>query len=178
MRKLAIAVPVAMVAGFVTYEAASQDQSATNTLQAVDVPAVSVVQTVPQAPHAPVVPPHHSVPAVPAVEVAVQHAQLAELNQLTAQLADLAVTIPAIDIDAEALANLTVHASAKADIAAAVDGFVQLIEQQNYDDLSEEQIVELTGSLLADIAANLEAYLKIETGEGKVRVVRDTGGGR
>jgi hypothetical protein len=175
MRKLAIAVPIAMVAGFVVYEAASQDQSDATTLQVIDVPAVNVVQTVSQAPHVTVVPPVHSVPLVPAVEVAAQQAQLAEL---TTQLADLAVTIPAIEIDAEALTNLTVHASAKADIAAAVEGFVELIEQQNYNDLSEEQIVELTGSLLADIAANLEAYLKIETKEGKLRVVGDTGGGR
>ena len=176
MRKLAIAVPVAMVAGFVIHEAASQDQPDATTLQLIDVPSASVVQTIPQAPPVPVVPPVPNVPAAPVV--AVQHAQLAELTELTTQLADLAVTIPAIEIDAEALANLRVHASAKADFAAAVDGFVQLIEQQNYEDLSEEQIVELTGTLLADIAANLEAYLKIETKEGKVRVVRDTGGGR
>jgi len=32
--------------------------------------------------------------------------------------------------------------------------------------------------LLADIAANLEAFLTVETKDGKVRVVRDSGGGR
>ena len=170
MRKLAIIVPVAMVAGFVIHDAAKQDKGH---IEVADATALTVVE-VPAMPEIPAVP---AAPVAPEVTV-IQQAKLAELATLSTQLADLAVTIPAIEIDAEALADFRVHAGAKADVAAAVSGFVELLEQQKYNDLSEEQIVELTGSLLADIAANLEAFLTVETKDGKVRVVRDSGGGR
>ena len=167
MRKLAIIVPVAMVAGFVIYDAAKDDK---HHLAVAEATALTVVE-VPAVPDVP------AVPVVPEITV-IQEAKLAELATLSTRLADLAITIPAVEIDAEALADFRIHAGAKADVAAAVNGFVELLEQQKYNDLTEEQIVELTGSLLADIAANLEAFLTIETKEGKVRVVRDSGGGR
>lgn len=170
MRKLAIIVPIAMVAGFVVHQTAQKDKSH---VKIADATALTVVE-VPAVPKVPVVP---AVPVVPEV-VAIREVELAELATLQAELAEIAVAIPAIEIDAEALANLRVHAEAKADIAAAVNGFVELLEQRKYDAMNEEQIVELTGSLLADIAANLEALLTIETKEGVVRVVRDTGGGK
>ena len=166
MRKLAIIVPVAMVAGFVIYDAARDDK---HHLAVAEATALTVVE-VPAVPNIP------AVPTVPEMTV-IDEAKLAELATLSTRLADLAVTIPAVEIDAEALADFRIHAGARADVAAAVSGFVELMEQQNYNDLNEEQIVELTGSLLADIAANLEAFLTIETKEGKVRVVRDSGGG-
>ena len=167
MRKLAIIAPVAMVAGFVIHDAAKEDQ---HHVVVADATALTVVE-VPAVPEIP------AVPDVPAVTV-IHEVKLAELTTLSTRLADLAVMIPAVEIDAEALADLRIHAAAKADVAAAVSGFVELMEQQKYNELNEGQIVELTGSLLADIAANLEAFLTIETKEGKVRVVRDTGGGR
>jgi len=167
MRKLAIIVPVAMVAGFVIYDAAKDDK---HHLAVAEATALTVVEV-------PAVPDIPAVPVVPEITV-IQEAKLAELATLSTRLADLAITIPAVEIDAEALADFRIHAGAKADVAAAVSGFVELLEQQKYNDLTEEQIVELTGSLLADIAANLEAFLTIETKEGKVRVVRDSGGGR
>jgi hypothetical protein len=167
MRKLAIIAPVAMVAGFVIHDAAKEDQ---HHVVVADATALTVVE-VPAVPEIP------AVPDVPAVTV-IHEVKLAELTTLSTRLADLAVTIPAVEIDAEALADLRIHAAAKADVAAAVSGFVELMEQQKYNELNEGQIVELTGSLLADIAANLEAFLTIETKEGNVRVVRDTGGGR
>ena len=167
MRKLAIIAPVAMVAGFVIHDAAKEDQ---HHVVVADATALTVVE-VPAVPEIP------AVPDVPAVTV-IHEVKLAELATLSTRLADLAVMIPAVEIDAEALADLRIHAAAKADVAAAVSGFVELMEQQKYNELNEGQIVELTGSLLADIAANLEAFLTIETKEGKVRVVRDTGGGR
>jgi hypothetical protein len=167
MRKLAILAPVAMVAGFVIHDAAKEDQ---HHIVVADATALTVVE-VPAVPEIP------AVPDVPAVTV-IHEVKLAELATLSTRLADLAVMIPAVEIDAEALADLRIHAAAKADVAAAVSGFVELMEQQKYNELNEGQIVELTGSLLADIAANLEAFLTIETKEGNVRVVRDTGGGR
>ena len=167
MRKLAIIAPVAMVAGFVIHDAAKEDQ---HHVVVADATALTVVE-VPAVPEIP------AVPDVPAVTV-IHEVKLAELTTLSTRLADLAVMIPAVEIDAEALADLRIHAAAKADVAAAVSGFVELMEQQKYNELNEGQIVELTGSLLADIAANLEAFLTIETKEGNVRVVRDTGGGR
>jgi len=167
MRKLAIIAPVAMVAGFVIHDAAKEDQ---HHVVVADATALTVVE-VPAVPEIP------AVPDVPAVTV-IHEVKLAELATLSTRLADLAVMIPAVEIDAEALADLRIHAAAKADVAAAVSGFVELMEQQKYNELNEGQIVELTGSLLADIAANLEAFLTIETKEGNVRVVRDTGGGR
>ena len=167
MRKLAIIAPVAMVAGFVIHDAAKEDQ---HHVVVADATALTVVE-VPAVPEIP------AVPDVPAVTV-IHEVKLAELATLSTRLADLAVMIPAVEIDAEALADLRIHAAAKADVAAAVSGFVELMEQQKYNELNEGQIVELTGTLLADIAANLEAFLTIETKEGKVRVVRDTGGGR
>jgi len=169
MRKLAIIVPVAMVAGFVIYDAAKDDKHHL-AMSVAEATALTVVE-VPAVPNIP------AVPFVPEMTV-IHEAKLAELATLSTRLADLAVTIPAVEIDAEALADFRIHAGAKADVAAAVSGFVELMEQQNYNDLNEEQIVELTGSLLADIAANLEAFLTIETKQGKVRVVRDSGGGR
>ncbi len=170
MRKLAILVPVAMVAGFVIHDAAKEDK---HRIGVADATALTVVE-VPAVPEIPAVP---AVPLEPAVTV-IHEAKLAEMATLSTRLADLAVTIPAVEIDTEALADLHIHAAAKADVAAAVSGFVELLEQRKYNELNEGQIVELTGSLLADIAANLEAFLTIETKEGKVRVVRDTGGGR
>ena len=167
MLKLAILVPVAMVAGFVIHDAAKEDK---HRIGVADATALTVVE-VPAVPEIP------AVPDVPAVTV-IHEVKLAELATLSTRLADLAVMIPAVEIDAEALADLRIHAAAKADVAAAVSGFVELMEQQKYNELNEGQIVELTGSLLADIAANLEAFLTIETKEGNVRVVRDTGGGR
>ena len=167
MRKLAIIAPVAMVAGFVIHDAAKEDQ---HHVVVADATALTVVE-VPAVPEIP------AVPDVPAVTV-IHEVKLAELATLSTRLADLAVMIPAVEIDAEALADLRIHAAAKADVAAAVSGFVELLEQRKYNELNEGQIVELTGSLLADIAANLEAFLTIETKEGNVRVVRDTGGGR
>ena len=167
MRKLAILAPVAMVAGFVIHDAAKEDQHHV-------VVAGATALTVVEVPAVPEIP---AVPDVPAVTV-IHEVKLAELATLSTRLADLAVMIPAVEIDAEALADLRIHAAAKADVAAAVSGFVELMEQQKYNELNEGQIVELTGSLLADIAANLEAFLTIETKEGNVRVVRDTGGGR
>ncbi len=167
MRKLAILAPVAMVAGFVIHDAAKEDQ---HHVVVADATALTVVE-VPAVPEIP------AVPDVPAVTV-IHEVKLAELATLSTRLADLAVMIPAVEIDAEALADLRIHAAAKADVAAAVSGFVELMEQLKYNELNEGQIVELTGSLLADIAANLEAFLTIETTEGNVRVVRDTGGGR
>jgi len=170
MRKLAIIVPVAMVAGFVIHDATQKDKGQ---IEIVDATALTVVE-VPAVPEVPAIPAVHVDPEV----TVIHQAKLAELATLSTQLADLAVTIPAIEIDTEALADFRIHAGANADMTAAVSGFVELLEQQQYDDLNEEQIVELTGSLLADIAANLEAFLTIETKEGKVRVVRDSGGGR
>jgi cytochrome c biogenesis factor len=167
MRKLAIIVPVAMVAGFVIYDTAKDDK---HHLAVAEATALTVVEV-------PAVPDIPAVPVVPEI-TAIHEAQLAELATLSTQLADLAVAIPAVEIDAEALADFRIHAGAKADVAAAVSGFVELLEQQKYNGLNEEQIVELTGSMLADIAANLEAFLTIEMKEGKVRVVRDSGGGR
>jgi hypothetical protein len=170
MRKLAIMAPVAMVAGFVIHDAAKEDQ---HHVVVADATALTVVEVpaVPEIPAVPVIPLESPVTVIHEVK-------LAELATLSTRLADLAVTIPAVEIDAEALADLRIHAEAKADVAAAVSGFVELMEQQKYRELNEGQIVELTGSLLADIAANLEAFLTIETKEGKVRVVHDTGGGR
>ena len=87
---------------------------------------------------------------------------------LASQLGELAITIPdGIELKAELLEGLQVHAAASADIAASVNGLVQLIEEEMDGHLDEEQIIAITGSMIADLAATIEASVAIAAKEVK-----------
>lgn len=153
MRKLAMFVPVALVAGYVINDVASSSES--------PVPSSGTMSlAVVEAPSQPEL---AEITVAPAVSVAATVPSV----DLSSQLADLAITIPAaVELNAELLESLHIHAAASADIAASVNGLVQLIEDEvDGGQLNDEQIIAITGSMIADLAATIEARVAITTKE-------------
>jgi hypothetical protein len=152
MRKLAMFVPVALVAGYVINDVASSSES----------PAASGGTMSLAVVEAPSPPEHAEIAVAPTAAVAATVPSV----DLSSQLADLAITIPAaVELNAELLESLHIHAAASADIAASVNGLVQLIEEEVDGELDDEQIIAITGSMIADLAATIEARVAIATKE-------------
>jgi hypothetical protein len=165
MRSIALFIPILVVAGFVIHEAVARADGR------VETPAVAS-QTVVPAPPRPHVAPVH-LPETPEPMEAPEVAA-AELSTQLAGLADLAVTLPAeFKLDTAMLREFTVSASARADLAATVEGLVELFEQQVDNEMTEEQIKQITGSFLADLAASLEAHLEV-VAPGSTLAIPDT----
>jgi hypothetical protein len=168
MRKLAIILPVAMVAVYVTHEVASDSGKEA---RAIPAPTVTAVE-VPVAPVPPVTPMVHVEPVAVSTSAVVVAPVLAEQ---AAQLASVTITLPELSqFDSEFFDELRVSAAAKADLAANFSGFLQVLEQFD-EEMSQEEVMTMTGSVLAELAASLEGYVKIETKDGNVVVVADTG---
>ncbi|KPJ92661.1 MAG: hypothetical protein AMS18_06920 [Gemmatimonas sp. SG8_17] len=167
MRRIALFVPIVVVAGYVIH-----DSLADNDARAV-APETASPSVVVAAPHP--APPALAVPPRPAQA---PHVATAELRAQLAGLADLAVALPAtVELDESVLHDLRVHASAKADIAGTIAGLIQIIEQQTDQRLNEDEVLAITGSVLADLAATLEAHLEVAGHEVRV-AIPDTSRGR
>jgi hypothetical protein len=166
MRRIALLVPIVVVAGYVIHDFfANSDARA--------VAPEAVTQTAVVAPPQPAQPPL-PLPPVPAQAPRVP---VAEISTQLAGLADLALELPAsVDIDDAVLHDLSVHASAKADFAATIAALVQAIEQQADQQMTEDEIKAITGSVLAELAATLEAHLEV-AGQAVRVVVPDSGAG-
>jgi hypothetical protein len=97
------------------------------------------------------------------------------LAEQAAQLASVTITLPELSqFDSEFFDELRVSAAAKADLAANFSGFLQVLEQFD-EEMSQEEVMTMTGSVLAELAASLEGYVQIEAKDGNVVVVADTG---
>ncbi len=166
MRKLAIILPIAMVGTYMAHEVASGGDNQSQTVLVAEAPVAPVPTVAPVAPVAPVLPVVEVEPVVPTPVIAAAARQGAT--------ASVTINLPEFEeFGTELVQELTVNAAAQAEIAASFTGILQALEQ--IDEGLDEGAVALTGNVLAELAASLEGYIKIETKDGNVVIVADTG---
>jgi hypothetical protein len=167
MRRIALFVPIVVVAGYVIHDSVTSSDVH-------NVAPVATAQTVPATPPQPA----SSVLAARPVPARAPQVPVAELGAELTGLADLALAFPAsVEFDESVLHDLRMHASAKADIAGTITGLVQILERQTDQGMNEDEVLAITGSLLADLAATLEAHLEVAGHEMQV-AIPDTSRGR
>lgn len=177
MRKLAILVPIAMVGVYVAHEVASGSESQSHTVSVAEAPVAPAAPVAPLPPVAPVAPVAPAAPVAPVVHVepvtAPTPALAASAIAERAALAGVTIQLSELErLDAEFLNQLTVSAAARAEFAANLDGFLEAFE--HLGDEVDGEAMAIAGSVLAELAASLEGYVKVATKEGNLVLIADT----
>jgi hypothetical protein len=177
MRKLAILIPIAMVGVYVAHEVATGSESQSDTVWVAEAPVAPVAPVAPLPPVAPVAP---TAPVAPVAHVthvepvtAPAPGVVASAIAEQAALAGVTIQLPELEqLDVEFLNQLTVSAAARAEFAANLDGFLEAFE--HLGDEVDGEAMAITGSVLAELAASLEGYVKVATKDGNLVLIADT----